>query len=235
MDKNMKSYLAECIGTAVLVLVGCGTVAIGGYSGAPVVNVLGIGTAFGLAVAAVAYGLGPVSGAHLNPAVTVAMVTAGRMKPNMAIGYIIAQLVGAVIGAALIWAILVGKGGPAVNIANANFGQNGYGPGFLGGYSLEAAALAELLATFIFVTVILGATSGRTATPIAGLVIGLTLLALHLPFFNVTGLSVNPTRSFGPAAIVQGKALAQVWLFLVVPTIAGAAAGWLFRKRVLAP
>ena len=235
MDKNMKSYLAECIGTAVLVLVGCGTVAIGGYSGAPVVNVLGIGAAFGLAVAAVAYGLGPVSGAHLNPAVTVAMVTAGRMKTQMAIGYIIAQLVGAVIGAALIWAILTGKGGPAVNIANANLGQNGYGPGFLGGYRAEAAALAELLATFIFVTVILGATSGRTGTPVAGLIIGLTLLALHLPFFNVTGLSVNPARSFGPAAIVQGKALAQVWLFLVVPTIAGALAGWLFRKRILAP
>ncbi len=235
MDKSMKVYLAECIGTAVLVLVGCGTVAIGGYSGTPVVNVLGIGTAFGLAVAAVAYGLGPVSGAHLNPAVTVAMVTAGRMKTNVAVGYIIAQFVGAVIGAALIWAILTGKGGPAINIANANLGQNGYGPGFLGGYSPETAALAELLATFIFVTVILGATNGKTASPVAGLVIGLTLMVLHLPFFNVTGLSVNPARSFGPAVIVQGKALAQVWLFLVVPTIAGAIAGWLFRKRILAP
>ena len=235
MNKGMKIYLAECIGTAVLVLVGCGSVAIGGFSGNPVVNVLGIGTAFGIAVAAVAYGLGPVSGAHLNPAVTVAMVTAGRMKTDVAFGYIIAQFVGAVIGAVLIWAILTGKGGPALNVATANLGQNGYGPGFLGGYSLETAALAELLATFIFVTVILGVTNGRTATPVASLVIGLTLLVLHLPFFNVTALSVNPARSFGPAVIVQAKALQQVWLFLVVPTIAGAITGWLFRKRILAP
>jgi aquaporin Z len=183
-------------------------------------------------VTAVAYSLGPISGAHINPAVTVAMLTAGRIKADEAIGYIIAQLIGAVIGAALIWAILSGKAG-GYNVATGGLGQNGYGPGILGQYGLPAAALAELLATLIFTVVILGATAGRAANPVAGLVIGLTLFALHLPFFNVTGLSVNPARSFGPAVLVGGTALMQLWLFLVVPTIAGAIAGWLFKQKIL--
>lgn len=234
MSKLNKKYLAECIGTAVLVLVGCGSVAIGGLSGSPIINVAAIGFAFGLAVMAVAYSLGPISGAHINPAVTVAMLTAGRIRSEEAIGYIIAQLVGAVIGAVLLWAILSGKGG-GYNIATSGLAQNGYGPGVLGQYTLPAAALTELIATLIFVVVILGVTAGRAANPIAGLVIGLTLFALHLPFFNVTGLSVNPARSFGPAVLVQGAALTQLWLFLLVPTIAGAIAGWLFRQKILTP
>jgi aquaporin Z len=232
MSKSTKRYLAECIGTAVLVLIGCGAVAIGGLSGSPVINVAAIGLAFGLAVTAVAYSLGPISGAHINPAVTVAMLTAGRIKADEAIGYIIAQLIGAVIGAALIWAILSGKAG-GYNVATGGLGQNGYGPGILGQYGLPAAALAELLATLIFTVVILGVTAGRAGNPVAGLVIGLTLFALHLPFFNVTGLSVNPARSFGPAVLVGGTALMQLWLFLVVPTIAGAIAGWLFKQKIL--
>jgi aquaporin Z len=227
MNKSTKRYLAECIGTAVLVLVGCGAVAIGGLSGNPVINVAAIGLAFGLAVMAVAYSLGPISGAHINPAVTVAMLTAGRIKAEEAIGYIIAQLIGAVIGAALIWAILSGKSG-GYNIATSGLGQNGYGQ-----FGLPAAALAELLATLIFAVVVLAVTAGRAANPLAGLAIGLTLFALHLPFFAVTGLSVNPARSFGPAVLVGGNALAQLWLFLVVPTIAGAVAGWLFREKIL--
>jgi aquaporin Z len=232
MSKSTKRYLAECIGTAVLVLIGCGAVAIGGLSGNPVINVAAIGLAFGLAVMAVAYSLGPISGAHINPAVTVAMLTAGRMKSDEAVGYIIAQLIGAVIGAALLWAILSGKAG-GYNIATAGLAQNGYGQGVLGQYGLPAAALAELVATLIFTVVILAVTAGRAANPLAGLVIGLTLFALHLPFFNVTGLSVNPARSLGPAVLVGGNALMQLWLFLVVPTVAGAIAGWLFRQKIL--
>jgi aquaporin Z len=232
MSKSVKRYLAECIGTAVLVLVGCGAVVIGGLSANPIINVVAIGLAFGLAVMAVAYALGPVSGAHINPAVTVAVWTAGRMKSDEAIGYIISQLVGAVIGAALVWAILSGKGG-GYNIATGGLGQNGFGPGVLGQYSLLSAVLAELLATLIFVTVILAVTTGRGGNPLAGLIIGFTLFALHLPFFNITGLSVNPARSFGPAVLVGGAALMQLWLFLVVPTIAGAIAGWLFREKIL--
>ena len=233
MNKSMKSYLAECIGTLVLVLVGCGATAIGGFTGRPVVNVIAIGFAFGIALTAVIYALGPISGAHINPAVTVAMLTAGRMKSNEAFGYIIAQLIGAVIGAALIWAILTGKSGPALVIGTTNLGQNGFGPGSFGGYSMETAALTELIATLIFTVAVLSMVRLRAAAAVAGLVIGLTLAVLHLPFFNVTGLSVNPARSFGPAVIVGGNALQQVWLFLVVPTIAGAIAGWLFKKRIL--
>ena len=231
MDKSMKRYLAECIGTAVLVIVGCGAVAIGGLSGNPVINVAAIGLAFGLAVTAVAYGLGPISGAHINPAVTVAMLTAGRMKSDEAIGYIIAQLAGALIGALLLAAILSGKTG-GHSIATLGLGQNGYAQ-----YNVTSAMLAELIATLIFTVVILGVTAGRAGNPVAGLVIGLTLFALHLPFFAVTGLSVNPARSFGPAVVLVGftgaTAVTQLWLFLVVPTIAGAIAGWLFRQKIL--
>ena len=234
MNKSMQMYLAECIGTAVLVLVGCGAVAIGGLSGAAAVNVLAIGAAFGIAITAMAYGIGPISGCHINPAVTLAMLTAGRMKTKEAIWYIIAQLVGAVIGAALLWAILSGKTG-GYNPATSGLGQNGFGPGILGGYSVGSAALAEFLATLIFVTVILAATDRKTGTAIAGLVIGLTLVALHLAFFYVTGLSVNPARSFGPAVLVAGKAIEQLWLFLLVPSIAGLVVGWLFKQRILMP
>jgi aquaporin Z len=223
----MKMYLAECIGTGVLVLVGCGAVAIGGLSGASPINVLGIGTAFGLAVVAMAYAIGPTSGCHINPAVTVAMVAAGRMKPNLAIGYIIAQLIGGVIGAALILAILSGKSA-GYNVAVAGLGQNGFVQ-----FSLTAAIVAELLATLIFTVVVLAVTGSRAGAPLAGLIIGLTLLVLHLPFFYVTGLSVNPARSLGPAVFVGGAALQQLWVFLVVPTVAGLITGWLFNKKVL--
>ena len=161
MNKTTKRYVAECLGTAILVLIGCGAVAIGGLSGNPIINVAAIGLAFGLAVTAVADGLGPRWAAHINPAVTVAMVTAGRMKPEEAIGYIIAQLVGALIGAGLLWAILTGEGAGGLDIAKSGLGQNGYGPGVLGQYNLASAALVELLATFIFTIVILGVTVGR--------------------------------------------------------------------------
>jgi aquaporin Z len=232
MTDPMKRYLAEAIGTAVLVLVGCGAVTIGGLNGRTFVNVIGI--AFGLAVTSMAFGLGPVSGCHINPAVTVAMLAAGRMPTREAIGYILAQLVGGILGALLLVLILKGKL-TGYDVATAGLGQNGWGEGYLGGYGLGAAILTEFLATFIFTLVILGATNPTADIEVAGLIIGLTLFALHFPFINVTGLSVNPARSFGPAVFVGGKALAQVWLFRIVPPIAGAVAGWLFRNRILAP
>ena len=230
----IKKYLAEALGTGVLVLVGCGAAAIGDADGRTLVDVIGIAFSFGLAVTAMAYGIGPVSGCHINPAVTVAMMAAGRMPVSDAIGYIVSQVVGALIGAGLLVLILSGKAG-GYDIAMGGLGQNGWGEGFLGQYGLRAAMLTEFLATFIFLVVILGATNPTATLEVAGLIIGLTLFALHFPFINVTGLSVNPARSLGPAVFVGGKALAQVWLFLVVPTIAGAVAGWLFRSRILAP
>ncbi|HEY0439043.1 MAG TPA: aquaporin [Xanthobacteraceae bacterium] len=230
----MKKYAAEAIGTGVLVLIGCGAVAIGEVDGRSFVDVIGIAFAFGLAVMAMAYGIGPISGCHINPAVTVAMMTAKRMPVKEGIGYIVAQLLGAIIGAGILVIILKGKMA-GYDVRASGLGQNGWGEGYLGQYGLGAALLVEFLATLIFLIVILGATNPTATLEVAGLIIGLTLFALHFPFINVTGLSVNPARSLGPAVFVGGKALAQVWLFLIVPTLAGALAGWLFSNRILAP
>ncbi len=234
MNSTTKRYLAEAFGTAILVLVGCGAAAIGAVEGRTLVDVIGIAFAFGLAVTAMAYGIGPISGCHINPAVTVAMVTAGRMQTGEAIGYIVSQCVGAVIGAGVLLLILKGKLA-GYDLAAGGLGQNGWGQGYLGGYGLGSALMVEFLATFIFVLVILSATNPTTTLEVAGLIIGLTLFALHFPFINVTGLSVNPARSLGPAIFVGGNALAQVWLFLIVPTVAGAAAGALFKSGLLSP
>lgn len=228
----MKKYVAEFIGTLALVLIGCGAIVIGGFGPAFPVGILPIALAFGLTVTAMAYGIGHISGAHLNPAVTVSMWVAGRIRNEDVAGYIIAQCVGAVVGAAILVVILKGKLA-GYDIGRGGLGQNGWGEGYLGGYNLAAAALTEFVATLLFTLVILGSTSGRGATPFPGLVIGLTLVVLHFPFINVTGLSVNPARSLGPAVFAGGKALAQLWLFIVVPPIAGAVAGWLFRENIL--
>ncbi len=233
MDGMIKKYLAELIGTAALVLIGCGAVAIGGYGASLPMGVLPIGLAFGLAVTAMAYAIGPISGCHINPAVTVAMVAAGRMEAKDAIGYVISQLVGGIVGALIVLVIVKGRGG-GYDVATLGLGQNGWGPGYLGEYSMVAAIITEIVATFLFAAVILGVTqeAGGMGRP-AGLIIGLTLFALHLPFIMVTGLSVNPARSLGPAVFVGGVALTQVWLFLVMPLVGGAIAGWLFRAKVL--
>jgi aquaporin Z len=231
---SSKKYFAEAVGTAVLVLVGCGAAAIGAVDGRTFVDVVGIAFAFGLAVTAMAYGIGPISGCHINPAVTIGMLAAGRMQVGEAIGYIISQFVGGIIGAALLLFILKGRLA-GYDVGVGGLGQNGWGEGYLGGYGMTAAVTVEFLATLIFLIVILGATNPTTHIEVAGLVIGLTLFALHFPFINVTGLSVNPARSFGPAMFVGGKAIAQLWLFLIVPSIAGAVAGWLFRSKTLTP
>jgi len=228
----MKKYIAEFIGTLALVLVGCGAIVVGGFGGAFPLGILPIALAFGLTVTAMAYGIGHISGAHLNPAVTVALWVAGRIKTEDVPGYIVAQLIGGIVGAGVLVVMLKGKLA-GYDVGAAGLGQNGWGEGYLGGYSTAAAILAEFVATLLFTLVILGSTSGKGATPFPGLVIGLTLVALHFPFINVTGLSVNPARSLAPAVFVGGKALAQVWLFLLVPTVAGAVSGWLFRANVL--
>jgi aquaporin Z len=233
MGGMMKKYLAELIGTATLVLVGCGAVAIGGYGAALPIGVVPIALAFGLAVTAMAYAIGPVSGCHINPAVTVAMVAAGRMEFGTAIGYIVSQVVGGIVGALILILILQGKAG-GYDIATSGLGQNGWGPGYLGEYSMLAAVITEIVATFLFTAVILGVTQDKGGGGhVAGLIIGLTLFLLHLPFIQVTGLSVNPARSLGPAIFAGGTALAQVWLFIVMPAIGGAIAGVLFKGKLL--
>ena len=214
----MKKYIAELFGTFVLVLVGCGTVVFS----APYVGNVGIALAFGLALMAMVYGVGPISGAHLNPAVTFGVLTAGRMSFKHALGYLVSQFVGAIAAAALLKYMVAGHIA-GYDVAVNGLGQNGWGAAYAGGYNLTTAIIFEFVATFIFVKVILKVTEGDLK--IAGVVIGLTLAVLHILGLPITGVSVNPARSFGPALIVGAQALSQVWMFLVVPSAAGIVAG----------
>ena len=217
-----KKLIAEALGTAILVLFGCGAAVLAGGD----IGLTGISLAFGLAIVAAAYGLGAISGAHLNPAVSLGMVTAGRMTVGEFINYAIAQTVGAVIGAGVLYLIASGKTGFAMG--EWALGSNGFGPGYLGEYALPSALIFEFVATFLFVTVILGATGTGSAAGFAGLAIGLTLAAIHLVGINVTGVSVNPARSIGPAIFAGGAALSQLWVFIVAPLAGGALAGGLY-------
>lgn len=213
-----KKLIAEGLGTFILVFFGCGAAVIAG----PLIGYTGIALAFGLSIVAAAYGLGAISGAHLNPAVSLGMVAAGRMSFGEFIGYAVAQTLGAIIGAGLLMTIASGTAS-----WTGNLGANGFGPGYLGEYSLTAALVFEFVMTFIFVTVILGATAAGAPGAMAGLAIGLTLTGIHLVGINVTGVSVNPARSIGPAIFVGGSALAQLWVFIVAPLAGGAVAGLL--------
>ncbi|HZP20706.1 MAG TPA: aquaporin [Bauldia sp.] len=230
----MKKYLAEALGTGVLVLLGCGSAVLGGYGGAAPLGYAAIAMAFGLAVTAMAYGIGPISGCHINPAVTISVWAAGRMKTDEAAAYIISQIVGGIVGAGVLLLVAEGRAS-GYDVAVSGLGQNGWGAGYLGEYGMLAAIIVEIVGTFIFTMVILGVTqpSASTAYHPAGLIIGLTLVVIHIVFIPVTGVSVNPARSIGPAIFVGGKALAQVWLFIVMPLIGGLIAGWLHRARIL--
>lgn len=228
----MRKYFAEFIGTAVLVLIGCGSAVITGFAAVSPVWFLAVALAFGLSVTAMAYGIGHVSGCHINPAVSIGVWAAGRMPGSELPGYIIAQFLGGLCGAILLSVILSGKI-EGYDIAASGLGQNGWGVGYAGGFGLGAALVVELVGTFIFLVVILGSTSKAGITPVAGLAIGLTLAIIHITFIPVTGVSVNPARSFGPAVLVGGKALSQLWLFILVPPIGGLLAGLLFKYRVL--
>jgi aquaporin Z len=229
MGGNTQKYLAEVFGTAVLVLVGCASVVVGGFgaSAAQPIGFIGIGMTFGMTVTAMAFAIGPVSGCHLNPSVTAAVWASGRMSTNDAIGYIISQLIGGFIGALILYIILKGKVA-GYDVTTQGMGQNGWA-----NFSLASAMLAELVGTLIFTLVILAVTGPKGSTPMAGLIIGLTLMVMHFAFIPVSGSSLNGARSLGPAIFVGGQALAQVWMFLVVPTIAGALAGWLVKSKTL--
>ncbi|MGH6824629.1 aquaporin [Methyloceanibacter sp.] len=229
----MKKAIAEFIGTFALVLVGCGAAVIGGMgSGATSLDALGIGAAFGLTIVAMAYGIGQISGCHINPAVSFGVLVAGRMTTQDFITYVIAQVLGAIAGAVVLYVILSGKAG-----WSGGLGQNGWGPGYLGEYGIGAALIYEVVATFLFLVCILGVTQRGAPVGIAGLAIGLTLIAFHLWGINITGTSLNPARSLGPALIGAGtnpQALTQVWLFIVAPLIGAGVAGYLFKSGVLA-
>lgn len=223
----MKKYLAEAIGTFILVLFGCGTAVIAGDK----VGVVGIAFAFGLSLIGAAYGIGPISGCHINPAVSVGVWTAGRMKTNDLIGYIAGQIVGAIVAAWLL--SLIAAGTPGYNVAVNGLGQNGWGTGYQGEYGLTAAILFEFLATLVFVIVILGSTQKAAPAGFAGLAIGITLVAIHIFGIRITGVSVNPARSLAPALLAGSHALSQVWLFLLIPSLGGFVAGLFFRTKML--
>lgn len=223
----MKVFVAELLGTFTLVLLGCGSAVLAGGE----VGQLGIAFAFGLAIVAMAYGIGPISGCHVNPAVSFGAFVAGRMPMNTMLQYWAAQFIGALLGAGVLYLIATGSAG--YNLAANGLGQNGWGPGYLGEYTLVSALVFEVVATFLFLVVILGSTQKSAPGMLAGLAIGLTLTVIHIVGIQVTGVSVNPARSFGPAIIVGGTAISQLWLFLVAPLVGAALAGLLFKQKVL--
>ncbi|HSC39722.1 MAG TPA: aquaporin, partial [Chitinophagaceae bacterium] len=189
---------------------------------------LGISLAFGFAVVVMAYAIGPISGCHINPAISIAMLVAKKLSLADTIGYIIAQFIGATVAACLLMAIQ--KGAPNFSMGEWALGSNGWGPGYLGNYTTTAAFLTEALLTFIFLFVIFATTSKLGNSNMAGLAIGLTLVLIHLVAIPITGTSVNPARSFGPALLAGGKAFQQLWLFMIAPVLGGivAALAWRF-------
>ena len=219
----IKRFSAEFVGTLVLVLFGCGAAVLGPMP----FDQLAVALAFGFAIVAMAYGIGPVSGCHVNPAVSLAACVAGRMSPREMMVYWAAQFLGAIAGAAILAAI--------AKTGTANLGQNGWGVGYLGEYPLAAAAIFEVVMTAIFVVVILGVSGDKGHGPFAGVAIGITLAVIHIVGIQVTGVSVNPARSFGPALLAGGQALSQVWLFFVAPAVGALIGALLFRLRVLEP
>lgn len=222
MKTNILSkFFAEFLGTAVLVLMGCGSAVIAGPNGTTGVGLLGIAFAFGLSVVAMAYAIGHISGCHINPAITIGMVIVGRMKAGEGIIYIIAQIAGAITGAGVLLLIASGKEG--YSIAANGLGQNGYGLSSPGHYSLQAGFIAEAIFTFIFLLVVFGATSTKNIYgSFAGIAIGLSLVLIHIVGIPVTGVSVNPARSIGPAIFSGAAAIDQLWLFIVAPIVGSA-------------
>jgi aquaporin Z len=225
----MKKYLAELIGTFSLVLFGCGAAVISGNSqvGPSGIGLLGISIAFGFAVVAMAYAIGGISGCHINPAVTAGVLAAGRMTARDAAGYVVSQLMGATLGAGVLYLLASGKTG--WTMPQWGLGANGWGEGYLGGFNTASAFVAEAVFTGLFLFVILAVTSKYGNSNMAGLAIGVTLMLIHLVVIPITGTSVNPARSFGPAIFTGGKALSQLWLFFVAP-VAGAVSAALIWK-----
>jgi aquaporin Z len=210
----MNRYVAEVVGTFVLVFGGCGSAVLAGDK----IGFLGVSLAFGLSLLAMVYAIGPISGCHINPAVTVGLVLSKKMDARYAAGYVVAQVVGAIVAAGVL--LLVAKGLPGgYDPAVAGFAANGYGEHSPAHYSLVAALVVEIVLTAFLVLTVLGATDVSAPVGFAGLPIGLVLVLIHLVGIPVTNTSVNPARSIGPAVFVGGWALSQLWLFIVAPLI----------------
>ena len=222
----MKKFFAEFLGTFVLVFIGAGSAVIAGGQ----VGVLGIAFAFGIAVLTMVYAIGPISGCHINPAITVSMFAAGKIDAKNTLSYIVAQVLGAILGAGILYLIASGKDG--YDIAVNGLGQNGWGPGYLGEYGMTVAFMAEVVLTAIFLLVIFGATSEKANGKFAGIAIGLALTMIHIVGIQITGTSVNPARSIGPALFVGGQAISQLWLFMVAPIIGGLVGTFVYKYLI---
>ena len=223
----MKKYIAECVGTFVLTFLGCGTAMFLGC-GEPA-GVVGTAIAFGLAVVAMAYTIGEISGCHINPAITFAVALSGRMSWKDACGYWIGQVIGGIVAGALLYLVVKVTGAPGAMGNPAGLGANGVAnAGGVGG-----AFLVEVIATFLFVLVVLGTTDAKYgAGKPAGLAIGLSLILIHLVCINLTGTSVNPARSIGPALFAGGDALKDVWVFICAPLVGGALSACVWKAMV---
>jgi aquaporin Z len=222
----MRKLSAEFIGTAWLVLGGCGSAVLAAAFPQLGIGFVGVSLAFGLTVLTMAYAIGHVSGCHLNPAVSVGLWAGGRFKAAELVPYIVAQVLGAIAGAAVLYAIASGKAGFDVH---AGFASNGFGEHSPGGYALAAGFVCEVAMTFGFLFVILGSTHGSAPKGFAPIAIGLCLTLIHLISIPVTNTSVNPARSTGPALFVGGWALQQLWLFWVAPIVGAGLAGFVYR------
>ena len=214
----MKRYIAELIGTMVLVLMGCGSAVVASYY----VGNLGIAFAFGLSVLAMVYAIGSISGCHINPAISISMLVAGRISAKDTGFYIVFQCIGAIIGAGILYAIMIGNA--SFSLASTGLGANMYST-----YSLASVVIAEIVLTFIFVLVVHGSTHERVPKGFAGIAIGLTLVLIHIVSIPIDGTSVNPARSLGPALFVGGTALSQLWVFIVAPIIGGILAALVWK------
>jgi aquaporin Z len=220
---SVKKYAAELIGTFALVFVGCGSAVIAGQY----IGFLGISFAFGLTVLVMVYAIGHISGCHINPAITIAMLVGGKIKAKDAVFYIVCQCVGAIIAAGVLFMLASGQAG--YSLASDGLGQNGYGLESPAGYSLIACFVAEVVLTALFLFVIFGSTSKNAPPGFAGIPIGLSLVLIHIVGIPITGTSVNPARSLGPALFAGGEAISQLWLFWAAPIIGGIIAAVIWR------
>jgi aquaporin Z len=224
--QQAKKYVAEAIGTFWLTFAGCGSAVFAAAFPQVGIGLHGVSLAFGLTVVTMAYSIGHISGCHLNPAVTIGLTAGGRFPARDVLPYVVSQVVGGVLGAAVLYAIA--KGTPTFDVAGG-FASNGYGDHSPGHYGLASALLMEVLMTAVFLFVIMGSTHGKAPAGFAPLAIGLALTLIHLVSIPVTNTSVNPARSTGPALFVGGWALEQLWLFWIAPLAGGAIGGALYR------
>ena len=218
----MKKYLCEFIGTAVLVLFGCGSAAIAGEA----LGTLGIALAFGLSIVAMAYVIGNISGCHINPAVSLAMLINKKMTVKDFICYVVAQVLGAILGIGILYVFMINSG---LDVAVQGLGANGFGEASSINLNIAGAILVEVVLTFVFIYTILGVTSDESKSSVAGIVIGLTLAFVHIMGIPLTGTSVNPARSLAPAIFLGGEALKQVWVFIVAPFVGSAIAALTYK------